>query len=280
MPYASARDGVKLHYELHDYTDPWKQAPILILQHGFGRSSRFWYSLIPYLSRFYRVVCPDLRGLGQSSKDFDLDTGITAGNYLADLLSIADSLGAEKFHYAGESLAGMIGMVLAANHPDRLRTLTLLSASLSIRPDVQKTFAYNYPTWQDALREMGAKGWGDAQNASSRFPPDLDPKLKDWYNDEFARSDVNVLIAMSRVGAKLDTTSLLGKIKAPTLGLYPTGGKFARSGQEAILTAGIPHMRMVHLPVAYHMVWVLAPATCAENMLYFMALHDGVVCRE
>lgn len=280
MPYASARDGVKLHYELHDYTDPWKQAPILILQHGFGRSSRFWYSLIPYLSRFYRVVCPDLRGLGQSSKDFDLDTGISAENYLADLLSIADSLGAEKFHYAGESLAGMIGMVLAANHPDRLRTLTLLSASLSIRPDVQKTFAYNYPTWQDALREMGAKGWGDAQNASSRFPPDLDPKLKDWYNDEFARSDVNVLIAMSRVGAKLNTTSILGRIKAPTLGLYPTGGKFAKSGQEAILIAGIPHMRMVHLPVAYHMVWVLAPATCAGHMLYFMATHDGVVCRE
>src|SRR4051794_6701411 len=77
MPYVSAKDGVQLHYRIHDYTDPWKKRPFLILQHGFGRSSRFWYNLIPYLTRFYRVVCPDLRGLGESSRDFDLSTGIS-----------------------------------------------------------------------------------------------------------------------------------------------------------------------------------------------------------
>ena len=280
MPYAIAKDGVKLHYDLHDFTDPWKKAPLLILQHGFGRSSKFWYSLVPYLSRFYRVACPDLRGLGKSSKDFDLARGITLENYMGDVLAIADAEGAQTFHYAGESLAGMLGMAIAAHHPQRLRTLNLLSASLSIRPDVQKTFAYDYPTWQDALKGMGAKGWGDAQNKSSRFPPDLDPQLKDWYNDEFAKSDVDVLIAMSRVGAKLDVTPLLPKIKVPVLGLYPTGAKFARSGQEAVLVAGIPHMRMVHLPVGYHMVWVLAPATCGKAILHFMAEHDGVVCHE
>ncbi len=37
MPAVKAQDGVCLHYELHDYTDPWKNAPVLILQHGFGR---------------------------------------------------------------------------------------------------------------------------------------------------------------------------------------------------------------------------------------------------
>src|SRR5208337_2033390 len=93
MPFVTAKDGVKLHYALHDYTDPWHDAPILILQHGYGRSERFWFSLIPYLTRFYRVVCPDLRGLGQSSKDFDLAAGISVENYLSDLLVIADSLG-------------------------------------------------------------------------------------------------------------------------------------------------------------------------------------------
>ena len=130
MPYVTANDGVRLHYAMHDYTDPWKQAPILILQHGYSRSSRFWWSMIPYLSRFFRVVCPDLRGLGESSKDFDLDTGITVENYVADLIAIADSLRADTFHYCGESLGGIIGMVLAAHHPDRVRTLSLLAAPL------------------------------------------------------------------------------------------------------------------------------------------------------
>jgi len=41
-----------LHYEIHDFTDPWKDAPYVILQHGHGRSGRFWYGWVPYLSRF------------------------------------------------------------------------------------------------------------------------------------------------------------------------------------------------------------------------------------
>src|SRR3981081_1248144 len=59
--------GSQLYYEVHDYTDPWRQAPSLILQHGYGRSNKFWFNLIPYLSRHHKVICPDLRGLGQSS---------------------------------------------------------------------------------------------------------------------------------------------------------------------------------------------------------------------
>lgn len=279
MPYVTANDGVRLHYAMHDYTDPWKQAPILILQHGYSRSSRFWWSMIPYLSRFFRVVCPDLRGLGESSKDFDLDTGITVENYVADLIAIADSLGADTFHYCGESLGGIIGMVLAAHHPDRVRTLSLLAAPLSISPWTQQTFALDHPTWQDALRNMGARSWAAAVNTATRFPPGTDPKMLDWYADETGKSDVNVLIAMSRLASKADATPVLTQIKAPVLGLYPEGGKIT-SEQEAVLQAKVPNIRIVHLPITYHMVWVLAPAQCADHVLHFMAVYDGTVCRE
>ena len=70
-------DGCELQCRIVDYTDPWRNAPYLILQHGFGRSGRFWYSWVPYLARFYKVVRPDMRGLGQSSADFDLATAFT-----------------------------------------------------------------------------------------------------------------------------------------------------------------------------------------------------------
>ena len=280
MPFAQAHDGVQLHYRIHDYTDPWKKAPVLILQHGFGRSSQFWYNLIPYLSRFYRVVCPDLRGLGESSRDFDFETGITVDNYLRDIISIADSLELENFHYAGESLGGMLGYALAANHPDRVRTLSLMSASLSLRADAQKAFAFDYPTWQDALRALGTKGWAAAANKSTRFPPDMDPQLMEWYSTEFGKTDVNILIAMSKVAVTLNLRPFLEKIAAPVLGLYPTGGAFAKSGEEQILKSTVRNIRMVHFPTTYHMVWVLAPAACAKHMLHFMATNDGIVAHE
>ena len=59
MPSLKRHGEPAIHYEIDDYTDPWKQAPVLLLQHGFGRSHRVWYSWVPYLSRFYKVVRPD-----------------------------------------------------------------------------------------------------------------------------------------------------------------------------------------------------------------------------
>src|SRR5574342_402553 len=64
MPLVTRAGKPTLHYELDDYTDPWRNAPYLILQHGYGRSGKFWYSWVPYLSRFYRVVRRDLRRAG------------------------------------------------------------------------------------------------------------------------------------------------------------------------------------------------------------------------
>ena len=66
MPFVKSIDGATLHYTVHDYTDRWRDAGTIILVHGFARSGEFWFNIVPYLARFYRVVCPDLRGLGQS----------------------------------------------------------------------------------------------------------------------------------------------------------------------------------------------------------------------
>ena len=76
MPLLKRRGKPTLHYEIDDFTDEWRNAPYLVLQHGYGRSGRFWRSWVPYLSRYYRVVRPDLRGLGQSPLDFDPHSGI------------------------------------------------------------------------------------------------------------------------------------------------------------------------------------------------------------
>ena len=60
MPELRRAGKPTLRYALDDYR---RDAPHLLLQHGYGRSGRFWYSGVPYLSRFYKIVRPDLRGL-------------------------------------------------------------------------------------------------------------------------------------------------------------------------------------------------------------------------
>ena len=119
MPLVERRGAPALYYELDDYTDPWRNAPYIVLQHGFARSSKFWYQWVPYLSRFYKVIRTDLRGLGRSSKAFDLTTGFTAANWVGDVEAILDHAGADSVHYCGESFGGILGMVLAATQPAR-----------------------------------------------------------------------------------------------------------------------------------------------------------------
>ena len=98
MPYIERPNEPTLYYDLDDYTDPWKKAPVILLQHGFSRSSCFWYSWVPYLSRFFRIVRPDLRGLGRSSSKFDLESELGLEIYFRDLNAIIDHVGAESVH--------------------------------------------------------------------------------------------------------------------------------------------------------------------------------------
>ena len=41
MPYLERESRLRIYYELNDATDPWGNMPIFVLQHGYGRSSRF-----------------------------------------------------------------------------------------------------------------------------------------------------------------------------------------------------------------------------------------------
>ena len=277
MPYIKRAAAPTLHYAIDDFTDPWKNAPYLILQHGNGRSAQFWYSWVPYLSRFYKVVRPDVRGLGLSSADFDIANDFTLDACIDDARVIIDELGAESVHFCGESMGGMIGMGLAAAHPSRVRTLTLVSTPVSINERGKVTFADKKPG-EDQDKSVDA--WLEASNRNMRFPADADPGLIAWYNAEFKKNNRAVQAAMGALANRADVGSFLRRIKSPVLGLYPTAGPLTTPEQEQTLTSSIADFRMVHMPAAYHKIQLLFPAACANHLLHFIAQHDGLPCRE
>lgn len=280
MPLLERRGKPALHYHIDDYTDPWKNAGTILLQHGFGRSSQFWYSWVPYLSRFYKVLRTDLRGMGASPVDFDPAKDITLGAHVEDLIAVLDALGLDSVHYCGESYGGIIGMVLAAEHPSRVRTLNLVSAPVSLNRRHQETFAVGYASREEALRAMGAKQWAAATNDTTRFPPGTDPGLLEWYAAEMGKSDVEVLCGLYGLLRNASARDFLPRIQAPVLGLYPTAGPITTGEQEAELRAGIRDLRIIHLPIRFHSILTLAPAVCAGHVLHFAAAFDGIPCRE
>lgn len=104
------------------------KGPAVLLLHGHPRTHTTWYRVAPPLSRDYTVVCPDLRGYGQSSKPPD---GPGHGNYskramAADCLALMRSLGHERFAVVGHDRGGYVALRLALDHPGAVTRLVFL----------------------------------------------------------------------------------------------------------------------------------------------------------
>ena len=280
MPTVQRTTDLALNYELDDYTDPWSDAPFLLLQHGNGRSAKFWYRWIPYLSRYYRIIRPDMRGLGKSTfaqPPADLERELTLDALIGDLGAILDHAGARQVHYCGESMGGILGLALAAMHPARVATLSLVATPVFINDAVKQRYALGHGSRTDAMEKLGVRAWVEATTKTTRLPAESEPDLFRWYVDEFAKGDQAVQVAMSKLVNAADASSLLPRVSAPVLGLFPTGGQITSVEQEAMLRKGLSatSFELIHLPTQYHMVQLLFPATCAGHVLRFCAAHDG-----
>jgi len=280
MPIIHRAGKPDLHYTLDDFTDPWADAPVLLLQHGYGRNGAFWYQWVPYLSRFYKVVRPDLRGLGRSGRNFDLGRELTLDEYLGDLRAIVADLGDRPIHYCGESMGGLLGMAFAGTFPHLVRTLSLVSAPVFIGEAARKGYACGHDSWPQALRQMGALAWLRQTNASTRFPPDMPAGFIDWYTKDTAAAGVEMLIAMAEMVLEADATEFLPRIDAPVLSLYPSGGVIANDEQKNVLRSKLREVHFVHLPTTFHMIHYIKPALCAREVLAFASLADGRAASE
>jgi 3-oxoadipate enol-lactonase len=280
VPIVKAGDGAPLHYAVHDYTDRWRKADTMILIHGFARSGEFWFNMVPYLARFYRVICPDLRGLGKSTPLNDPARAITLSAYLGDIEAVADHAGAATFHLVGEAIGGAIALIFAAERPKRLRTLSVLAPAVWANEWIRNAYAVGFPSWVDAIRALGVEGWVRKSNTLARFPAGFDPAFMDWYAREVGKADVDVVTAMVDFAGGVDATPYLPKIAAPVLALYPTGSNISSADQEAALRERIANVRVTHLDTSTAMLGMLQPRACAEQILNFAAEHDGIVCRE
>jgi 3-oxoadipate enol-lactonase len=269
MPFVDRGPSLRLHYAFDDFTDPWEERPFLLLQHGNGRNAKFWYRWVPYLARHFRIIRPDMRGLGESKGALDLATDITLDALIGDLLAVLDHAGAEKVHFCGESMGGILGLALAAQHPERAETLTLVATPVFIEEQMKERYSLGHGSRTEAMETMGIREWVAATTRITRLPADEQPGLFNWYVEEFAKGDPDVQVAMSRLVNGANAAAFLPQVKQPVLGLYPTAGHITSAAQEALLKEKLPQLDLIHLPTGYHMVQLLYPEECTQALKAF-----------
>jgi haloacetate dehalogenase len=124
--------------------------PILLL-HGYPETHVCWHRIAPELAKRYRVICPDLRGYGDSSKPEGLPDH---SNYSKramglDMVELMRTLGHHSFHLVGHDRGGRVAHRLTRDHEANVRTLTVLDVSPTLKmfESTNLAFATAYYHW-------------------------------------------------------------------------------------------------------------------------------------
>jgi len=152
----SSRDGLRLHYR--DYGGPADKPPLLCLP-GLTRNCRDFENLAERHAGQWRMLCPDMRGRGDSAYARDSATYIPL-QYVEDVELLLDAAGVDRFVAVGTSLGGLISAILALKHPQRLAGALLNDIGPVIEPaGLQRVCEYvgqgrSFTTWMHAARAL------------------------------------------------------------------------------------------------------------------------------
>lgn len=105
--------------------------PPLLLLHGLGGSWQDWEEQIPHLSRHFRVIAPDLRGFGDSTRGRRL---FSVARFAADVHALLAQLGVGSFVLIGHSMGGAVAQQLALQEAGRIRRMVIANSVPSFRP--------------------------------------------------------------------------------------------------------------------------------------------------
>jgi haloacetate dehalogenase len=101
--------------------------PVVVLLHGFAQTWRAWRQVMPLLGARYRIIAPDLRGVGGSTVTVD---GFDKKTMAGDLLGLLDALEVPSASVVGHDIGGMVAYAFAKAHTDRIDKLGITAVLL------------------------------------------------------------------------------------------------------------------------------------------------------
>jgi pimeloyl-ACP methyl ester carboxylesterase len=130
----------------------------LLLLHGYTDNSRSWSLVAPHLTK-RRVLALDLRGHGKSDAPACC---YSFADFADDAAGFLDAMGIAKADVVGHSLGSLVAQMLAAQHPEKIDKLVLISSTLAVGSG------------------PGSWLWDNVMKLSAPIDPNS-AFMKDWY---------------------------------------------------------------------------------------------------
>lgn len=179
-------DGIRMFYREAGPRD----APTILLLHGFPSSSRMFATLFPLLSSRFRLIAPDFPGFGHSDAPSPKEFSYTF-DHLADCVGkLLSQLNVSRYSLYLQDYGGPVGFRLATAHPEHIAALVIQNAvahmeGLSEAWAIRKAFWLDRAAHEDKIRQafLSVEGARQRHLAGVARPELIDP---DTWSDEFA----------------------------------------------------------------------------------------------
>ena len=265
MPRVKVND-IQLYYEVHGE----KNRDWMVLIAGLGFDISAWQFQVPEFAKEYKVLVFDNRDVGRSDKP---DTPYSIKMMADDTVGLMDQLGVKKAHIVGSSMGGFIAQEIAINYPERVRSLTLVSAS---------PYYTMYLTPADVIKELKEKGMDELVAKLNLFLGVTDNFLR---NDELVKMAIDMMLNQPypqpleaytrqyKACREFDARDRLHKIRVPTIVLVGNQDVALPPSYSKELAEKIPDAKLMVLDGGGHGFNFEIPEKFNDAVLNFVRKH-------
>lgn len=270
--YVDLPGGVRAHYRDLGPRD----APAIVLVHGFSASTHAWDGWAKSLSKSYRVVVLDLPGHGLTRTSGAYAAGRDGFGAVVD--GLTRKLGLTRFTLGGNSMGGGVAWAYTLDHPDKVERLILVDAAgwPADKPGGAAIFSImRNPMGRAVLKNIDTRPLV-AQGLQAAY---LDPKLVtqaliDRYVDlARAPGHRDILLGLQTGPRRTATATDLSRIHVPTLVMFGQDDRLIPAADGEKFHKAIPGATLILYPGVGHVPMEQIPDRSAADVAAWLAAH-------
>jgi 3-oxoadipate enol-lactonase len=264
MPYVTNR-GARLYWE-----EQGDGPPVLLIM-GLSFTLEMWFRVVPHLTKSYRVILFDNRGIGKS----DVPAGPYTMRMLAsDAEAVLGAAGVSAAHIVGASMGGMVAQELALRSPERVLSLMLGCTSYSGLfgkwPNFRK--GPSNMAWLRASRLERERSMRHMLYATGTLEElieeDIQVRCQCSWTQKGVFSQLAAILLWNSYGR-------LPSIKVPTLVVHGAEDHLLPPENGRIVASRIPGARFELIPNAGHILMTDQPEITIRHLLGFLEEVSG-----
>jgi len=244
----------------------------MLFAHGFGCDQNMWRLVWPHFSDQYRIVLFDHVGFGRSDvRAYDERHYSSLKGYADDVLAICRELDLREVVFVGHSVSAMIGMLAAAEEPDRFARLVLVGPSPRYIDDEGYVGGFSKSDIDELLDSLESNylGWSSAMAPVIMGNQDR-PELAEELTNSFCRTDPRIARQFAQVTFLSDNRGDLSRVRTRSLVLQCSNDVIAPQAVGEYVHAHLANSRFELLDATGHCPNLSAPEATVAAIRSFL----------